>query len=187
MANGKQLDFIPANSLKPGEILCGKDGDYNLGFYTQIAPSVQPGSYKDYNNLINKPQINGVTLEGNLSLQALGIKNIYYDTVYNWNVQSDLIGEKGCLYIYSDFDTIEEDGQIKEIPGMKVGDGVTYLLDLPFISDKLTRLIMEHIGNTDIHITPKEREFWNNKVTAYLDPEDSDNLILSKLFYQEGF
>lgn len=35
--------------------------------------SGQPGESKDYNKLVNKPQINGVTLEGNKTLEELGI------------------------------------------------------------------------------------------------------------------
>jgi len=30
------------------------------------------------------------------------------------------------------------------------------------------------------HITNQERDFWNNKVTAYEDTVDNENLILSK-------
>ena len=186
MANGKQLDFIPTNTLKPGEILCGKDGDYNLGFYTQIAPSVQPGSYKDYNNLINKPQINGITLEGNIPLEALGIKEIYRDSTSNWNKQPNLIAENACIYIYSDYDTMEIEGGIEYIPGIKIGDGTTYLIDLPFITDKIITTLINHINDNTAHITDFERQFWNNKVTAYEDPENEGTLVLTKMFYQEG-
>ena len=175
MANGKQLDFIPTNHLKPGEIVQGKDRDYNLSFYTQIAPSVQPGSYKDYNNLINKPQINGITLEGNITFEDLGLKEIYRDSTSNWNKQRDLIAEKACLYVYSDYDTIEVDGVTKEIPGLKIGDGTTYLIDLPFVSDKIEQVLLNHIDDNNIHITESERETWNNKVTAY---ESGGTLIL---------
>lgn len=34
----------------------------------------ETNSNKDYENLYNKPQINGITLEGNLSLQEIGIE-----------------------------------------------------------------------------------------------------------------
>lgn len=34
----------------------------------------EANSNKDYENLYNKPQINGITLEGNLSLQEIGIE-----------------------------------------------------------------------------------------------------------------
>ena len=57
------------------------------------------------------------------------------------------------------------------IPAVKIGDGLAYLIDLPFIDASVTRL-MEHINNTQIHITQAEREFWNNKVRC-----DDDGLI----------
>ncbi len=34
----------------------------------------ETNSNKDYENLYNKPQINGITLEGNLSLEEIGIE-----------------------------------------------------------------------------------------------------------------
>ena len=37
----------------------------------------------------------------------------------------------------------------------------------------------EHINNSDIHITPQEREFWNNKVRCYLDTLEQDNIIFT--------
>ena len=50
-----------------------KDEDYF--YWTQM--NVQPtSSAVDYNNLSNKPQIEGTTLEGNLSLSDLGIKQV---------------------------------------------------------------------------------------------------------------
>ena len=50
-----------------------KDEDYF--YWTQM--NVQPNNNNiDYNNLSNKPQIEGTTLEGNLSLSDLGIKRV---------------------------------------------------------------------------------------------------------------
>lgn len=39
------------------------------------SPTPTPGTH-DYDNLINKPSINGVTLEGDLSLEDLGISQV---------------------------------------------------------------------------------------------------------------
>ena len=93
----------------------------------------------------------------------------------------DMIGKEGCIYIYSDYQTITDDvGNVKFIPGIRIGDGKAYLIDLPFVSEAMTAALMEHINNTEVHITAAEREFWNNKVSCYIDAEDNENLVLSK-------
>ena len=143
----------------------------------------------DYNNITNKPQINGITLQGNKSAYELGLANVYYDTTANWNLQPFLISERKGVYIYSDFEIIyDEVGNPTFIPGIKIGDGTTYVIDLPFITDEMTSLLLSHIGDTHVHLTDAEREFWNNKITCYLDREDLENLVLSKTDYiiEEG-
>ena len=64
----------------------------------------------------------------------------------------------------------------EDVPGIKIGTGNAFVLDLPFIDIKYAR----HIADNVIHITQEEREFWNNKVTAFIAPEQSDRLVLSK-------
>lgn len=39
----------------------------------------------DYSDLINKPQINSIVLEGNLTAADLGLGRVYYDTKENWD------------------------------------------------------------------------------------------------------
>jgi len=88
------------------------------------------------------------------------------------------------VYIYSDYQVIYDDvGNPTYIAGIKVGDGTSYLIDMPFITDGMTATILAHITNTTVHLTDAEREFWNNKISCYLDTQDSENLILSKTDY----
>lgn len=98
---------------------------------------------------------------------------LLFNTTSVWNSTPDLISLKDIIYVYTDHH-VSEDGQ--NIPGFKVGDGSAYLIDLPFNDD----IVMKHISDTSIHITDDEREFWNNKVTAYLDAENLENLVLAK-------
>ena len=102
---------------------------------------------------------------------------------------------QGAFYIYTDYKTVEIEGQTKVIPGVKIGDGDAYVIDLPFITDtesqqietitetlaSLSTTVDAHIGAVDAHTSSQEKEFWNNKVTASLNPNDPTNLILSKL------
>ena len=47
----------------------------NVHTVTLVTPLVkEPSSSVDYNDIKNKPEINGVELSGNLSLEALGIQ-----------------------------------------------------------------------------------------------------------------
>ena len=102
--------------------------------------------------------------------------NVRVATTAEWDAQRDLVGVKNVVYVYSDHETTE-DG--RPIPGFKVGDGMAYLIDAPFNDD----LAMRHIYNTTIHVTEEEKAFWNSKVTAYLDFEDIENLVLSSDVY----
>lgn len=131
-----------------------------------------------YTSLSYKPLINGVVLEGSLSLEDLGISpsqsSEYHTTTY-WNALSNLVSKSGYIYIYSDR---FNNGDGTYTPGIKIGDGKTYLIDLPFIDDRLNFLFTEH-EQSAIHITDSEREYWNNKVTAVMDPFNSETLLLT--------
>ena len=105
------------------------------------------------------------------------------DTTANWNAHPTFIPERGEVIIYTDHGTIKDEfGQDVNVPGVKVGDGSAYLIDLPFVGTDvryqiLTELRM-HSGNTNIHVTAEEKEFWNNKLNCLVS---NGNLILNRL------
>lgn len=130
-----------------------------------------PSSDQSFNFSIpkNVPEISA-------EIQSFAIRlndNLLVATTEEWNSHRELIAQKNVVYVYSDHETNEE-GQA--VPGFKVGDGLAYLIDLPFNDD----LAIRHIYNTGIHVTPEEKEFWNNKVTAYINASDTEQLILTK-------
>ena len=134
------------------------------GISGRVDRNVNDRTYRDYNLLRNKPSIEGVQLIGDLGLADFGITTIYSDTTENWNSKPTMVADKGALYIYQDYDV---DGQGNILPGFKVGDGTSYLIDMPF-SDALMK---SHMADEVIHITAEEREFWNNKNRCYVDGE----------------
>ena len=145
------------------------------------------GGTSDYNKLKNKPKVNHVELVGDIPLEDLGLHSIYYDTKANWNAQASMISERGAFYIYSDYRTeVDEVGNPTFYPGIKIGDGVSYLIDLPFMSDTAAIELYEHLADETVHISQAERLFWNNKVSSYLDANDTENLVLSKINYAQG-
>lgn len=105
----------------------------------------------------------------------LNDKMTYYSrTKSDWDSDRTLISEKDVLYIYSDYKVIQKDGQKIHLPGLKIGDGLAYVVDLPFVDT----IYMKHITDTDIHITAEERTKWNKAITADVKSTD-ENLVLS--------
>ena len=76
----------------------------------------------------------GVALLWNKIKQIVNKNLVYYSkTTQEWNSDVFLISEQNVLYIYTDYKTIIKNNQEIFIPGLKIGDGKTYLIDLPFI------------------------------------------------------
>lgn len=142
----------------------------------------------DYERLVNKPQINSIELSGNLSARDLGLGKVYYDTKENWDLQRSLIAEEAAIYIYSNYDYEEDEvGNRIPIAGIKIGDGTSYLIDMPVVSGGTTKAIIEHLANTEIHVTAAEKEFWNHKVSSFIgDDASGETLVLSKTAYEKN-
>lgn len=96
---------------------------------------------------------------------------VLYNTSEYWNAHPQLIAKKGYLYVYADYKQVDE----QDVAGFKVGDGTSYLIDMPFTDLPLD----EHIADTIRHITSEERDFWNNKVRCYIDPNNPQKLIFT--------
>ncbi len=158
------------------------DQSFNANFGTIQTVTME----NDYEKLTNKPTINSVVLTGALNARDLGLGNVYYDTTAAWNAQPELIAEEAAIYIYSDYQIYtDEAGNRTVIAGLKVGDGTSYLIDMPFVTDNMSSTLINHLADTTVHITAAEREFWNNKVSAYIDHTSSELLVLSKRTYED--
>jgi hypothetical protein len=109
-----------------------------------------------------------------IQTQFSGRVRMKIDTTENWQKAVDFIPLKGEIIVYSDYATKEVDGQIINIPNYKVGDGLAYGIDLPFVNDDLRDAFSAHVFNTDVHVTPAEKDFWNNKVRCYIETVEDD-------------
>lgn len=87
---------------------------------------------------------------------------IHRDTTQHWNAQRTLVSKAGHIYIYTDKETV--DG--RNIPGIKIGDGLAYLIDMPFI-------------DTTENTQPGS-EYWNKKVKCFLSQGENENLVFTK-------
>ena len=115
-------------------------------------------------------------------IKNLSKKNLVYysNSTYDWNKNPLLISEKNVLYIYTDYKRIRDGNEEILIPGLKVGDGSAYLIDLPFLnSAAMEQDFIDHINNKVIHVSPYDREFWNNKLNLDLELQE-ENLILNR-------
>lgn len=111
------------------------------------------------------------------------VHNVYSDTTENWNEKLSYVPNRGDIIIYTDHGKIPDDyGELVNVPGIKIGDGNAYLIDLPFVgADVRYQILTElraHTNNTVIHITDEERQFWNNKLNCTVN---NGNLILNRL------
>ena len=57
--------------------------------------------------------------------------NVKYKTKAEWDSESGLVSQQGIIYVYTDYTTDTLNGQ----PGVKLGDGETLLINLPFMND----------------------------------------------------
>ena len=92
------------------------------------------------------------------------------DTTANWNAARGMVPLAGEVIIYTDYKIIQKeiDGELTnvKIPGIKIGDGQTYVQDLPFVDTELRDTIMNHINNENVHVSLQEKLFWNNKLNV---------------------
>lgn len=108
-----------------------------------------------------------------IDLAGGGKCKVLYDTRANWDAYPQMIARRGYIYVYSDY---MKDDQGRYLAGIKVGDGRSYLIDMAFIDE----LYAAHIADKSIHVTPQEKAYWDDKVTAYMDKVQGETLVLSK-------
>lgn len=85
-------------------------------------------------------------------------KQVLFDTTAGWSAQTTLVSDANTLYIYTDY---QRDSSGHAVAGIKAGDGLAYVVDLPFTD----AIAMEHIADATRHITASERSAWNGHLT----------------------
>ena len=119
-----------------------------------------------------------VRAEATLARIPENVPEILMNTSEYWNSRFDFIPGRGALVIYTDrFHT--EDG--RAVPGVKIGDGDAYVVDLPFtggdMDPDLARQLEEHLTDEAAHVSPAERIRWNNKLNCGVE---GTTLILNR-------
>ena len=140
-----------------------------IGVYCESGASVWGGNITANNELeitgwcpfLSRAIDNGWTFTCNIILNSGGggggsDAEVVVHTTAEWQGLTSLVSKKGGIYIWSDYKT--ENGV--NIPAIKIGDGLAYVVDLPFAT---------------LAITQTQINNWNNKVSARVSGE---NLIL---------
>lgn len=149
---GGQTASLP-NTIEDGAIYILDNGDNSGELYTDI---------------------------GNQRIKVgTGQSSIVIKTTQEWRAENPkTISKLGNIYIFSDARAYQEDYEENgetltrtvTVPGIKIGDGQTYVVDLPFST-----------------ITTEQINFWNNKVNCYLETEyneqgNQENLVFTRTF-----
>lgn len=171
------LELVDDNDEEPLEIVDGNDDQLELSHD-------QPVVNRDYEKLVNRPQINGVELVGNKSASELSLLSQNMHSTSYWDSHGDYVPDEGEIIIYTDRSYING----TYYAGIKIGDGLAYVADLPFVGDDAAERIKEllqtaltrHIQDKVLHITNEERAFWNGKLNYSVD-EEGETLILNRM------
>jgi len=86
-------------------------------------------------------------------------------TKAEWSELPRVLAKKGVFYVYTDYRQEEnpETHEIVNIPAMKIGDGMSYVVDLPF---------------TTLAITEEDIERWNNKSDLQVIIDEETNRMV---------
>ena len=114
-------------------------------------------------------------------------KNVLINTTSGWQALYNQTYPRGTVLVYTDRGTVTENVNNEEVtktvPGVKISDGSTPIIDLPFVGDDVIAAIRAeintHINDNVRHITAAERAFWNNKINCNDTVTDS-NLVLNR-------
>jgi len=101
---------------------------------------------------------------GKVQINRIDGARVYTDSTENWDNSLGFIPEQGEIIVYTDRDRINIGGEEFLIPGVKIGTGVNYLSDIPFIDAATIQALSDHINDQTVHISQNERNFWNNKL-----------------------
>ena len=140
-------DFANKNKLSGSVVPLGQIG----GNIDRAAVAYE----KNYRILDNKPSINGEELLDDKTREDLNI--VACKTTAEWEQLTTLVSVLGEVYVYT---AGGEDSEGNPIPKIKIGDGLAYVVDLPFIA------------GTDLQITQADIDNWNNKVAVRADGEN---------------
>lgn len=118
---------------------------------------------------------------GAINQLSAAMTKVTAKTCNEWAQQIGYVPDNKEIAIYTDYEVVEEGQERILVPNIKIGDGSTYVQDLPFIDKVLRQDLIDHINNSSVHVTPAEKVFWNNKLNVNdLQEVVEESLILNR-------
>ena len=113
-------------------------------------------------------------LEGLKKYDALLKKHIpIFCTTADFEDVKTTVPPRGQLVIFTDLRSIKKsDGTTITSAGIKVGDGIKTIEQLPFID----WFYWDHINDKNIHVTKDDKERWNDKISCEVLDDETLNL-----------
>lgn len=127
---------------------------------------------------------NGINKKASVSSLESAVRSgiVKYNTTAYWNAAKGYVPTNGTIIIYSDYGTLNVDGESVDVPGIKIGSGNGYVQDLAFVGAVEANMLLEHISDSTIHTSAVEKAFWNNK----LNVDDSEEIIDETLIFNRN-
>ena len=121
------------------------------------------------------------------TIRLKAITKFSRDTTANWNRFPNIVPEAGEAIVYSDYSSYQDDhNNTVYVPGIKIGDGLAYLADLPFVGgpgydgpsfESIVARLGLHENNASMHVSSEDRAKWDNKLNCEVSGE---TLILTR-------
>lgn len=104
------------------------------------------------------------------------LTEVLYGSTLEWAQDKTRIAQKGVIYVYSDYVKASDGaGGTVDVPGFKVGDGTSYLIDMPFAQGEINEEIRSHIANKKIHVSDEDRKRWDS--SKIIIETENENLM----------
>ena len=88
-----------------------------------------------------------------------------------WRQNPKFVPLDGEIIIYTDYQVING----RNVPAIKIGDGKTSIVSLPFVAEGAggdsSEALIEHINDAGVHVTSAEKLFWNGKLNYRFEGE----------------
>lgn len=133
-------------------------------------------SEDDYVAIVQGGTNKKVTIRTLLSSVELPIK---IGTTNYWNNLRGYIPDEGTIIVYTDYGSVEIDGELVNVPAIKIGSGNGYVQDLAFLGQDYMEAFDAHVADMSIHTTAEEKTFWNRK----LNVDDAHEVLGESLIF----
>ena len=107
-----------------------------------------------WDNLLNRPTL----------------PKVRYNSTEYWISKGDTVPDEGEIIIF--YDAHKINGQY--VPDIKVGNGVSYLNNLPFLNGVDMAALAAHINDRSIHVSTEDRSSWNSKMSVSASAENEE-------------